>query len=150
MGLLPHQFGSATYQTTLKGSLIFELKSWLGRTFVRAPTPTKAYIQIGSGTNNLDNFENIDFYSFRTHKVPRSTVGHDLRYALPYPDQTFQGAYSEHTLEHLYPNHALQLLREIYRVFKPGAVFRCAVPDLQKYIDYYVGKKVDKTFDQFQ
>jgi ubiquinone/menaquinone biosynthesis C-methylase UbiE len=74
----------------------------------------------------------------------------DFRYPLPYPDMSFDGAYSEHTLEHLYPHQALQLLRETYGVLRPGAIFRCAVPDLAKYVDYYVGKPADPQFTQLR
>jgi predicted SAM-dependent methyltransferase len=145
---VPHyRFGSTAFQTTAKGLLLFELKSWIGRTFVKARPTRNPYIQIGSGLNVKNNFENLDFYVF---KGARGVVGHDLRYPLPYPDETFKGAYSEHFLEHMYPNQAMRLLREIHRVLKPVAVFRCAVPDLQKYIDYYVGKPVDPEFTKFR
>ena len=92
-------------------------------------------------------FENLDVHFYRG---ARGVVGHDLRYPLPYPDGTFNGAYSEHALEHLYPDQAIRLLREIRRVLKPAAVFRCGVPDLEKYINYYVGKPVDGEFAKFR
>lgn len=142
-----HQFGSAAFQASPKGLLLFELRSWIGRTFTKAPPAKSPYLHIGSGANVRPGFENLDVHFFRgAHGV----VGHDLRYPLPYPDETFNGAYSEHALEHLYPNQAIGLLREIRRVLRPGAVFRCGVPDLEKYINFYLGNPVDPEFAKFR
>lgn len=64
----------------------------------------------------------------------------DLRYPLNCPDNIADGVYSGHTLEHLYPNHAYQLLSEIFRILKPGCWIRINVPDLEKIVDFYNGK----------
>jgi len=64
----------------------------------------------------------------------------DFRYPLNCPDNIADGVYSGHTLEHLYPNHAYQLLSEIYRILKPSCYLRINVPDLGKAVDYYNGK----------
>ena len=146
---LEHQFGSTQFQTSISGLLKFEVKSWLGRILFKPRAPVEKYIHIGAGETVLPNFENLDFYRFRPEATSKHRVGHDLRYPLPYPDQTFSGAYSEHTLEHLYPGQAVALLKEVCRVLKPGAVFRCTVPDLKKYVDFYVGKEVDAEFRKF-
>ncbi len=127
--------------------LLFEIRSWIGRKLTRAPPPRSPYLHIGSGANVRTGFENLDVYFFRG---ARGVVGHDFRYPLPYPEGSFAGAYSEHCLEHLYPNHAIRLLREICRVLKPGSIFRCGVPDLEKYVNYYTGKEVDPEFARFR
>lgn len=148
MSLLDHQFGSTTYQRTAKSLVVFEIKSWLGRALYKSRrTPQKDYLQIGCGPNKHEKFENLDFYSFRHrhHQVTR----HDLRWPLPYPDHSFNGVYTEHCLEHLHPNEVFKVLSEARRVLKPGGVFRCAVPDLEKYINYYVGKPVDPEFSMY-
>ena len=41
-------------------------------------------------------------------------------------------------------------MSEIHRVLAPGAIFRCAVPDLEKYVDFYMGREVDKEFRKFR
>lgn len=148
MALLEHQYGSTVYQTNAKTLLLYEIKSWLGRALHRSRvTPRSSYLQIGSGQNILENFENLDFYSFskRNRKVTR----HDLRFPLPYPDQSFTGVFTEHCMEHLHANEVFRLMREICRVLKPGGVLRCAVPDLEKYINFYVGKPVDPEFSMY-
>lgn len=63
---------------------------------------------------------------------------HDLRRPLPFADASMQVVYSSHTIEHLYRTQALQLLRECYRVLKPGGVTRHVVPDLLARARYYV------------
>ena len=64
-------------------------------------------------------------------------------------DNTFEGAFSEHVLEHFYYEDAKFLLAEIYRVLDRGSFFRCAVPNLNLYVQPYIGKPVDKEFKKF-
>lgn len=48
---------------------------------------------------------------------------------LPFGDASLDFAYSEHFLEHLFLDEALELLRECRRVLRPRAVLRTVVPD---------------------
>ena len=61
----------------------------------------------------------------------------DLRRPLPFPDQSVDLCFSEHFLEHLYPDEGLQHLREVVRVLKPGGVYRIVVPDVVKFFRKY-------------
>jgi predicted SAM-dependent methyltransferase len=56
---------------------------------------------------------------------------------LPFEDSLFTFAYSEHFLEHLFLDEAWALLKECFRVLKPRACLRIAVPDadLRTYLD---------------
>ena len=108
------------------------------------------YIQIGCGNTIRNNFENLDFFPMRFKEIfSCKHICHDLRKPLPYEDNVFEGAYSEHTLEHLYYEEAINLLMEIKRVLKPNCVFRCTVPDLEKYIKFYNNDLKDDFFDKF-
>ena len=108
------------------------------------------YIQIGCGSILPENFDNLDFFPMRFKEIfSKKYIGHDIRKSLPYKDHVFEGAFSEHTLEHLYYDEALNLLKEIKRVLKPGYIFRCAVPDLKKYIDFYNNNLTNDFFDRF-
>ncbi len=49
--------------------------------------------------------------------------------SLPFADNTFTFAYSEHFFEHLFLDEACELFKECYRVLQPGACLRIAVPD---------------------
>ncbi len=48
---------------------------------------------------------------------------------LPFPDDHFSFGYSEHFFEHLFLDEACELFKECYRVLRPGACLRTAVPD---------------------
>ncbi len=57
----------------------------------------------------------------------------EWRYAkgdrLPFPDASFDFAFSEHFLEHLFFDEAAGVLKEVFRVLRPGGAVRTAVPD---------------------
>jgi SAM-dependent methyltransferase len=110
--------------------------------------PRNPFLHLGCGVNLLEGFDNVDFYTMRFWRVQH--IGHDLRYPLPYADKVFDGAFSEHTLEHLHVVDGLKMLCEVKRVLKPGSVFRVSVPDVRKYVDFYEGKTSDPEFMKFQ
>lgn len=64
----------------------------------------------------------------------------DLRKPLPFPDNSVSVIYASHLLGHLWLNQADALLRECYRVLKPGGVLRIMVPDLAESVSHYVTK----------
>ena len=113
-------------------------------------SPQNKYIQIGCGFQKFDNFDNLDFYnsSFSFWKKPKY-IPHDFRYRLPFNDNSYEGAFSEHVVEHLYFEESKFLLKEICRVIKKNCIFRCTVPGLDIYIDNYINKKKDKYFSEF-
>ena len=128
-----HEYGSKFYNITLKKVLKNELLSFFGRMFSKKKiSPNKKYLQLGCGDSDVKkDFINADFFTidffnpFKKNKI----YFLDLRYPLPFKDDSFEGIFSEHTLEHLYPSEALKLLNEI-------------VPDLKKYIEYYNNKNI--------
>jgi predicted SAM-dependent methyltransferase len=66
---------------------------------------------------------------------------HDLRKPLPWPDGRFSAVYASHLLEHLYFDEGQRLLRECFRVLKPGGHIRLVVPDFAQIIgDYTAGR----------
>jgi SAM-dependent methyltransferase len=46
----------------------------------------------------------------------------------PFPDATFDIAFSNQVLEHLHPEDALEHLQQVYRLLKPGGCYICIVP----------------------
>ena len=132
------------YMVSFKGLLLFEVESFVGRHILNKPPKilksTNNYLNLGCADSHIDGFVNADFFSclwiLREHtKKPDWML--DLRYPLNCPDNVWDGVFTEHTLEHLYPNHAYNLLMELYRTMKDGAVIRITVPDLKKYIEFY-------------
>ena len=55
----------------------------------------------------------------------------------PLPDSCFDYVYSEHLFEHLTYPQAINMLKESYRVLKPGGVIRIATPDLRFLLGLY-------------
>ena len=63
---------------------------------------------------------------------------YDLRdKPLPFADNTFDGAYAMHVIEHLDPREGLAFVRELHRVLKPRGICRLSTPDLEDIIRNY-------------
>lgn len=76
---------------------------------------------------------------------PKGIVVHDVRKPLPFPAERFVAVYASHLLEHLYHDEAKRLLRECFRVLRPGGVLRMVVPDLRvAVVDYLQGRPMGK------
>jgi len=71
----------------------------------------------------------------------RSILIHDVRKGLPFKDNSKSAVYSSFLWEHLYLEQGKRLLRECFRVLKPGGVLRVVVPDLGFFISQYVNAK---------
>jgi len=54
---------------------------------------------------------------------------------LPIEDETFDIVYSSHTLEHIREEYLENIIQNIYRILKPGGLFRIIVPDFLKSIN---------------
>ena len=66
---------------------------------------------------------------------------HDLRKPLPFDANSMEAIYSSHTLEHLYLEEAKRLLKECYRVLKPGGILRIVLPDLKAMVQEYIDEQ---------
>jgi predicted SAM-dependent methyltransferase len=138
------------YRPTLIDSLKFEAKSLYGRTFMNSKPPLNKegnnLLHLGCSNNKFENWINADF--FNSSKTADWML--DLRYPLNCKDNVWDGVFTEHTIEHLYPDHVMNLLKELHRTMNTNAWIRITVPDLQKYINYYCGKEVDREFSKFR
>ncbi len=65
----------------------------------------------------------------------------DMTQRFPINDSTFDYVFSEHTIEHFTLKEGLNILKECYRILKPGGKIRLATPDLKFLIDLYGSKK---------
>lgn len=147
---------STKYQVNLKGLWNFEIRSIFGRIFYfkqpKFPRNGKNLLNLCCGKNKLEGWVNADFLKdlkFWQRENKQLDWMLDLRLPLNCNDDVWDGVFSEHTLEHLYPMQALNLLKELNRTMKPGAWLRIAVPDLKKYVNYYSGKDVDEKFHEW-
>ena len=84
-------------------------------------------LQIGCGTNPLAGWLNTGI------SLRECWYGCylDAGKPFPLPNASFDYVYSEHLFEHLTYQQAMNMLKESYRVLKPGGIFRIATPDLQ-------------------
>ncbi len=136
----------------------FEIQSKFGRLFFNSHPPFKnGYCNLGCGYRFLENYVNADFFQFnkirtilKKPKLERKLDWEiDLRYKIKCKDNFFCGIFAEHVLEHLTIFDGLEALKELRRILMKGGVLRISVPDLQKYINFYCRKKVDKKFDNW-
>ena len=149
-------------------SLIETGASWLLGTFrppLRARSlPDPLYVNLGSafrapaGWLNLDRTINIlidripglpvalhrlgllgpEQYDRFRHGLWARAFYWDARYPIPIQDGAASAVYSSHLLEHLSRGTAQELLRDCYRVLKPGGVLRVVVPDMYLISKRYV------------
>ncbi len=86
-------------------------------------------LHLGAGPQRLEGWLDTDLISGPVHL--------DLGRRLPLPAGVFAYAFGEHVIEHLSERQADALLRELYRVLRPGGVVRITTPDLRRIIALY-------------
>ena len=78
-------------------------------------------INIGSGADRLPGFLNIDI-----DEATGADIVRDIEKGLPFDDASVDEIHCAHTLEHI--KDLMFVLREFYRVSKPGAKITIVVP----------------------
>ncbi len=123
-------------------------------------------INLGSGFNGLPGWINLDHsIPARASKlkfllpvlaamrlIPRESARkewppiriHDCRKALPFTNDSADCIYTSHFLEHLYRHETLRLLKECFRVLKPGGRIRIVLPNLEKLCRAYLERDLAK------
>ena len=93
------------------------------------------YLNVGCGYHysNEKIWTNLDY-----NKTGIDVISHNLIEGIPFDNNTFQTVYHSHLLEHFSKSEGLMLLKECYRVLKPGGVLRIVVPDLEQIARAYV------------
>jgi len=72
---------------------------------------------------------------FRTHwgitpfYASTRNIHHDVTLSYPIPDNSVEVYQSEDVFEHIEEHKILPIINEIYRILKPGGVFRLSLPD---------------------
>jgi ubiquinone/menaquinone biosynthesis C-methylase UbiE len=101
------------------------------------------YLEIAGGKKR-----NLNWDCIRDVPVPGGIV-YDLR-KLPIDwiqDNTYNGVYNEHFIEHLEKEDGIEFLKEMLRVLKPGGVLRTVWPAMD-FVDY-LRSDMDLTNDPF-
>lgn len=105
------------------------------------------YVQYGCGHSAPEEWINFDISpTLRIQKTPilgsilkpklNTTFPKNVRYGdiikgLPIAENSCDGVYCSHTLEHLSLNDFRRALKNSYKILKQGGIFRCIVPDLE-------------------
>lgn len=109
------------------------IRGWAMHRYLRAryrSTAGPLRLCLGSGRAPIDGWTNVDYF------FPADVTA-DLRFGLPFPDNSVELMYSEHLVEHLPLEAALALFQECHRVLSWTGVMRIATPDLEDIIRDY-------------
>jgi SAM-dependent methyltransferase len=90
-------------------------------------------LNIGCGRCYHSGWVNLDL----NHPDP-SVIQHDIIQGVPFGENGFDVVYHSHVLEHLAPEEGAVLIRECYRVLRPGGILRIVVPDLEQIARLYL------------
>jgi predicted SAM-dependent methyltransferase len=94
-------------------------------------------LNVGCGPNIFDNFISLDW-----GWIPKIDICWDItRKPYPLKDNSLDGIFTEHCLEHISFADCEKNLREFYRILKPGGTIRIVVPDGELYADIYHRRK---------
>jgi predicted SAM-dependent methyltransferase len=97
---------------------------------------TPLFLNLGSGPRGVNDAHWVNVDGFRDHNVHYLV---DLGRRLPFPNESFDGVFCEHVMEHFSIEDGEKLAREVYRILRLGGCFRVIVPDaellLRRYFD---------------
>lgn len=88
-------------------------------------------LHLGCSLHHLDGWLNTDIAP-----IP-GAMRLDASKPFPLPSDSFDRVYSEHMIEHIPFSSSLQMLRECFRVLKPGGIIRIVTPDLSTILRLY-------------
>lgn len=91
-----------------------------------------ARLQLGAGQHLIPGWFNTDYF-------PRAEVFFlDVTKIFPVPSNSFDFIFTEHHIEHISYKDAVFMLKECYRILKPGGTIRITTPDLRNTLLNYL------------
>jgi len=94
------------------------------------------FLNLGSGPRGIADPHWVNVDGFREQNVHYLV---DFGRPLPFPNESFDGVFCEHVMEHFSLEDGERLAREVYRILRFGGCFRVVVPDaelvLRRYFD---------------
>jgi predicted SAM-dependent methyltransferase len=114
------------------------------RAFVRRRHKIRSYLnkeqlkrlQLGTSNSPMAGWLNTDLLP-----TSRRVTYLDATKRFPFSDDIFDYVYSEHMIEHIDHQSAVFMLRECFRVLKPGGKIRISTPDLKVYTSLHSAEK---------
>lgn len=113
----------------------------------------KRYVQYGSGFSCPEKWINYDasptlklerifllgkLITKNNNRFPSNVIYGDITKNFPEKENSCNGVYCSHILEHLSLEDFRIALKNTYKILKPGGIFRCVLPDLKAAVDRYV------------
>jgi predicted SAM-dependent methyltransferase len=95
-------------------------------------------IHLGCGPQYMNGWVNVDIVPYY-----KKDLWLDIRDPWPLSDSVADVIYSNHVFEHFDEDDLSNLLRQSYRVLKPGGVLRFGVPSLTHAINAYITDQWD-------
>ncbi len=104
-------------------------------------------LHLGCGSELKQGWLNVDLINSQPSITPGTQfINYDLRLGvLPLQDASCEFVYSAHFFEHLECQQGLRLMRDSYRVLRPGGTFRVALPTFTNMFRAYL----DRDFGYF-
>lgn len=103
-------------------------------------------VNLGCGPHAIEGWQNFDM---ETHP---GVIARDLRKGFQnlFVNDSVDFIFSEHFIEHLDYFEGLYLLKECFRVLKPGGVLRISTPDLMTLVNDYKSVRLDRFFGTWE
>jgi len=95
------------------------------------------YLNLGCG-----NYYHRDWINVDLHSNDPQILSYDLRKGIPLPEESCDVVYHSNIIEHFQRDDALTLLRECFRVLKPGGILRVATPNLEQICKIYFNSEL--------
>jgi predicted SAM-dependent methyltransferase len=92
-----------------------------------------AYINVGCGEKYIEGMINLDGNIFC-----KKDIWLDATLGLPFSENSIQGIYASHMIEHFNIRNVKKIFYGFYKVLKPGGAIRLVVPSLEYAINAYV------------
>ena len=112
----------------------------------KEPFLRKKNLNIGAGRFRHPYWTNVDFNSdwYKRFNM-KIHINHDLfsRKQIPINDNEVNLIYCSHTIEHIDDSSALFLLKECYRLLKPGGGVRFTMPNINLLYDAFLRDDLD-------
>jgi len=88
---------------------------------------TNLKLQLGCGANLLPGWVNTDIQ-------PHPSADYlDFLRPLPFAANIFAAVFCEHTIEHIDKPGAVGMIAEVFRILRPGGLFRVVTPSLENF-----------------
>ncbi len=114
-------------------------------TFPKQAPSEKYFYNIGAGSFQHPYWTNIDYATKHYSSVQKDFIQYDLMEMKPLPIEKNMAeiVYSSHTIEHISDEAVRNMLKESYRILKPGGGIRLTTPDAWLEFQAYKRKDMD-------